>query len=254
MKLSSLFPMISRDTDRELESRDLVKFRSNRWRFGDRTNGTTRNLRGRRFVRSENKGADWHKLIGLADVVANDRPFVILVTEGSKDGVAGLELANRAGLPLSKVGICVALGAGYRPIPSEIQQLRGRKVLVVGDRDAAGMKVIEIVSRVLTEHDINHVVWNWNSFDRRDGKDLFQLLNRKKENSRCSYDNFFPFFSPSNGSTVQRFNSSTVQLTHPASLRVGGSTVQLTFASWFNRSLSKSVAPATRVRSNLPAP
>jgi hypothetical protein len=74
----------------------FVKHRNSRyWRFGDRANGTTRALNGKKFVRSDNKGADWHKLIGLADVVEHDRRFVIFVLEGSRDALAALELAHR---------------------------------------------------------------------------------------------------------------------------------------------------------------
>src|SRR5262249_11483508 len=184
---------------------------------------TTRNIVGKKFARSDNRGADWHRLIGLADVVERDRRFVALVVEGGKDAVAAAGLGHRAGL-LCDVVIVAPPGAGYRPIPSELQQFYGRKVLLTGDRDAAGMKVIEIVSHALTEHGVDHAVWNWNSFDRRDGKDLFQLLSRKKENSRCSYDNFFLLFSPSNSSTVQQFNSSTNTLSIASGRGFNGST------------------------------
>jgi hypothetical protein len=181
------------------------------WRFGDRANGTTRALNGKKFVRSDNKGADWHKLIGLADVVEHDRRFVIFVLEGSRDALAALELAHRAGL-LCQVGIVMALGAGYRPITTELRQLSGRKVLLIGDRDDAGCAAVRRVSHALMQVGVDHAVWNWNAFNPSFGKDLFDLLNadsQRKELLSPKYLTFFSFFSPSYGSTVQQFNGST---------------------------------------------
>ena len=189
----------------------FVKHRNSRcWRFGDRANGVTRALNGTKFVRSDNKGADWHKLIGLADVIEHDRRFVIFVLEGSKDALAALDLAHRAGL-LCQVGIVMALGAGYRPITTELRELSGRKVLLIGDRDGAGVVAVRGVSHALMQLDVDHAVWNWNAFDSSDGKDLFDLL--KTDCRQKIFDpkhlTFFSFFSPSYGSTVQRFNGST---------------------------------------------
>jgi hypothetical protein len=187
----------------------FVKHRNLRcWRFGDRANGTTRALHASKFVRSDNKGADWHKLIGRADVIEHDRRFVIFVLEGSTDAVAGLELAHRAGL-LQQVGVVAAQGAGYRPIRSEVAQLHGRKVLLIGDRDAAGVEATRRVSEALMETQVEHAILNWNAFDRGDGKDLCELVKATKGKKGFSYEHFFFFFSPSYGSTVQQFNGST---------------------------------------------
>jgi hypothetical protein len=190
----------------------FVKHRNFRcWRFGDRANGTTRALNGKKFVRSDKKGADWHKLIGLADVIEHDRRFVIFVLEGSTDALAAFELAHRAGL-LCQAGIVMALGAGYRPIMTELRQLSGRKVLLIGDRDDAGVTAVRRVSCALTELDVDHAVWNWNAFDSSVGKDLFDLVKADGQEKKI-FDmkrlTFFSFFSPSYGSTVQQFNSST---------------------------------------------
>jgi len=204
---------ISSQAVQEAIQRELLSFVKHHnflcWRFGDRANGTTRALNGKKFVCSDNKGADWHKLIGLADVIEHDRRFAIFVLEGSTDALAAFELAHRAGL-LCQVGILMALGAGYRPIMSELRQLSGRKVLLIGDRDDAGVAAVRLVSCALTELDVDHAVWNWNAFDSRVGKDLFDLLKadgqkRKLFDPKCL--TFFSFFSPSYSSTVQQFNS-----------------------------------------------
>jgi hypothetical protein len=207
--------VISRRVIEEAMRRKLLSFVKHRnsccWRFGDRANGTTRALNGKKFVRSDKRGADWHKLIGLADVIEHDRRFVIFVLEGSKDALAALELAHRAGL-LWQVGIVMALGAGYRPITTELRELSGRKVLLIGDRDDAGVAAVRRVSHALTQLDVDHAVWNWNAFDSSVGKDLFDLFkadNQQKTFLCPSSLTFFSFFSPSYGSTVQQFNSST---------------------------------------------
>jgi hypothetical protein len=189
----------------------FVKHRNYRcWRFGDRVNGTTRALNGKKFVRSDNEGADWHKLIGLADVIEHERRFVIFVLEGSKDALAALELAHRAGL-LCQVGIVMALGAGYRPITTELRELSGRKVLLIGDRDDAGVAAVRRVSHALMQLDVDHAVWNWNAFDSSVGKDLFDLLKADSQpnsifcSSSLTFLSFLSFLR-FNGSTVQRFN------------------------------------------------
>jgi hypothetical protein len=187
----------------------FLKHRNSRyWRFGDRANGTTRALNGKKFVRSDNKGPDWHKLIGLADVVEHARRFVILVLEGSTDALAAFELAHRAGL-LCQVGIVMALGAGYRPIDRELRQLHGRKVLLIGDRDQAGMDAVRRVSLALTQANVDHAIWNWNALDSSVGKDLFDLLKADSQQNKIFDPKYLTFFSPSYGSTVQQFNGST---------------------------------------------
>jgi hypothetical protein len=204
---------ISSQAVREAIQRELlsfVKYHNFRcWRFGDSANGTTRGLKGKKFVCSDNNGADWHKLIGLADVIEHDRRFIIFVLEGSTDALAAFELAHRVGL-LCQIGIVMALGAGYRPIMTELRQLSGRKVLLIGDRDDSGLAAVRRVSCALVELDVDHAVWNWNAFDSGVGKDLFDLLKadgREKKIFDPKYLTFFSFFSPSYGSTVQRFNS-----------------------------------------------
>src|SRR4029453_17857082 len=108
--------------------------------------------------------------------------------------------------------IVMALGASYRPIERELRQLRGRRALLVGDRDDAGIAAVRRVSHALTQLDVDHAVWNWNAFDSGLGKDLCDLLKADSEQKEIfdpKHLTFFSFFSPSYGSTVQQFNGST---------------------------------------------
>ena len=215
------FPLFSPETVTDVSRRGLLSVLDRGlWRFGDSNNGSTRRLDDRqKFVRCDNEGVEWHKLIGLCDVIERDRRNVIFVLEGSKDALAAFEFLRRAGLLSPDVGVVTALGAGYRPITAELLQLVGRKVFLIGDRDQAGMESVQRVSDALTGHGINHVALNWNSFPHFDGKDLFDLLKSDNGKNPSLYKKFFLFFSPSNGSTVQRFNGSTHS---PSSLPSGG--------------------------------
>jgi hypothetical protein len=197
------FPLFSRETVAEVSRRGLLSFRDGCWRFGDASNGSKRRLDGRKFrlkngeeakAFADNSGSDWHRLIGLVDVVERDRRWVIFVIEGSKDAMAAFEFAKRAGV-LHLVGVVVALGSGYRPISSELAQLVGRKVIVIGDRDG-GVACVRILSAALCKHGVKHVVLNWNAF--LGGKDLFDLLEiGDGDPVVCVLSNFFSFSSPS---------------------------------------------------------
>jgi hypothetical protein len=212
------FPIISQATVSEVSERGLLTVSGNgEWRFGDSNNGTTRRLDHPKFKRSDTKGGDWHGLIGLEDVVKQNRERVIFICEGPTDAMAAFELAHRAGI-LRDVGVVAALGAGYRPIPSELAQLAGRKVIVIGDRDREGIESVRRVSAALCSHGVAHVSMNWSSFPKCDGKDLFDLLKTLNGEKPSLFSQFFLFFPPSNGSTVQRFNSST----HAAGTVLGG--------------------------------
>jgi hypothetical protein len=200
LKAYSLF---SAETVAEIQRRGLLSMPSHGlWRHGDDHNGSTRSLNGRKYIRNDNKGDDWHKLIGLRDVAEHDRRNVVFVLEGSKDAMAAFELAHRAGI-MEKIGVVTALGSGYRPITAELLLLRGRKVFIVGDRDHAGMESVRRISNALCHHGINHVAFNWNSFPNFDGKDLFDLLessnagNVSDGKNASWYSEFFSFFSPS---------------------------------------------------------
>jgi PEP-CTERM motif len=148
-QLHDAFPRISVSTLGELVRRDLLHIDGNEWRFGDESNGMTRRFNDRKWKRADNSGDEWHKLIGLGDVVRNDYRKVFLPLEGSKDALAAAEIANRSGT-LSQTGIISALGSGYRPIRAELEQLRGRWVGVIGDNDAPGIETTQLVSFALS--------------------------------------------------------------------------------------------------------
>jgi len=194
LRLQKCLRFVSAETLLEAESRGLLHVNGDSWRFGDQGNGATRSLNPHsKFKRCDNKWPNWHRLIGLDDLIENKRSFVIFVLEGSKDALASLELAHRAGL-LQQVGVVVALSAAYRPIPTELEKLRGKTILLVGDRDPAGMETTQRVSEALTATGVDHAVLNWNSFSRRDGKDVFELLNANENQNRVFFTEFFSFF------------------------------------------------------------
>lgn len=126
------------------------------WRFGDARNGCLRRLDGHPFkingervkAKAETRGESWHRLIGLDDVVANDRREILLVVEGSKDGLAALHFAHVEGR-LSQIGIVVALGAGVKLLADDVEKFRGRRVRIFGDADAAGQHAVSGVGKQL---------------------------------------------------------------------------------------------------------
>ena len=197
--LFKLFPSISVETVNELQRRDLLHVTEGHWRLGDNNNGSTRTFQAKKWRRADNRGGDWHKLIGLDDVVQNDRWYVILVIEGSKDALAAAEMARRRGI-LGQVGIVCALGSGYRPIPDEIEKLRGRMVMLIGDNDAAGIETAQIVSEALNHAGVDYHVWDWSAWQGR-CKDLFELLESGQLSDLRTSD-FFPSLLPSQSSST----------------------------------------------------
>jgi hypothetical protein len=177
-RFHATYPVISEETVIELSQRGLLQLDVGHWRFGDNNNGCTRRVDGANWKRADNKGSDWHKLIGLADTVRHDHPLVLLAIEGSKDALALAEIAHRFGL-LDQTGIVCALGSGYRPDrhPHEIEQLRGRRVSVIGDKDVGAQATTELVRRALAQAEVEHEVWDWahsGGFTR--AKDAYDLL------------------------------------------------------------------------------
>ena len=125
------FPTINEETVNELVRRGLLHLAEHKWRFGDANNGTTRRLDRRKWKRANNSGADWHRLIGLDDVIQHDRRRVIFVIEGSKDALAAAaELTRRCGI-LAEVGIVCALGGGYRPVAAQITRVGSSSTLTI---------------------------------------------------------------------------------------------------------------------------
>jgi hypothetical protein len=206
-QLHEKFHFISMETLSELARRDLLQIDGDEWRFGDESNGTTRKFSYPKYKRADNSGDEWHKLIGLDDVVRNDRREVLFVIEGSKDALAAAEIARRNGA-LSGTGILCALGSGYRPIRAELEQLRGRRVGVIGDNDAAGIETTKIVSDALSDVGVEHAIWNWSAC-RTNEKDLAGWLATVDTNFCPIFTTFFLPLSPSYHSTNQPVNQST---------------------------------------------
>jgi len=113
---------ISPQAIEEAIRRGLLRFLKHRnsrcWRFGDSRNGSFRKIDGAPFringecvkAEAETRGESWHQLIGLDDVVENDRGEILLIPEGSKDALAALHLAD-AEDRLMDVGVVAALGS-----------------------------------------------------------------------------------------------------------------------------------------------
>src|SRR5436190_9469118 len=113
---------ISPQAIEEAIRRGLLSFFERRnsrcWRFGDSRNGSFRRIDGKPFringecvkAEAETHGKAWHRLIGLDDVLANDRRDILLIVEGSKDALAALHFAD-AEDTLSQVGVVAALSA-----------------------------------------------------------------------------------------------------------------------------------------------
>jgi hypothetical protein len=103
-----------------------------------RIDGEPFKIRGERAkAEAETSGKSWHRLIGLDDVVANDRRDILLTPEGSKDAMAAFHLAA-AEDKLLDIGIVVALGSAVKLIHEDIEKFRVRRVRIFGDADTAG--------------------------------------------------------------------------------------------------------------------
>jgi hypothetical protein len=116
---------ISSEAIEEAKRRGLLSFTRHRnaacWRFGDAANGCLRRIDGQPFkigresvkAKAETSGKSWHRLIGLEDVVANDRREILLLPEGSKDALGALHFAAVEDR-LSEIGLAVALGSAVK--------------------------------------------------------------------------------------------------------------------------------------------
>jgi hypothetical protein len=233
-QLQRTYSCISGETLEELSHRGLLHFDGTKWRFGDNDNGTTRRIDGRKFTLrdgqqvkafGDNKEAAWHQLIGLRDVIDNDRPYALLAIEGSKDALAAAEFAFRRGV-LSETGIMCALGSGYRPLPNEMHKLAGRWVVLIGDNDQVGTETTQLVSFSLNTAGVGHCVWDWGLCEIK-AKDLFAFMTKvpagrmKNPFVQLYSGTFFCPPPPSYDSTVQQFNSSTQEITTSLSDIIG---------------------------------
>lgn len=189
--------MISPEAISEAVRRGLISFKKHRhatcWRFGDTRNGCFRRLDSQPFqingehvkAEAQTRGDAWHRLIGLDDVVTNDRRDILLVIEGSKDALAAFHFADAEGR-LSSVGVVAALGAGVNLCAGDVEKLRGRRVRVFGDCDTAGQKAVSRVAEQLLPVAEEVQTFNLAGLRCRDGslvKDLFDL-------SRIDCDDF----------------------------------------------------------------
>jgi hypothetical protein len=189
--------MISPHAVSEAVRRGLVSFKKHRrvacWRFGDTRNGCWRRLDGlpleikrqRVKAEAETRGDAWHRLIGLDDVVANDRSEILLIIEGSKDALAALHFADAEGR-LSDVGVVAALGAGVNLRTDDVEKVSGRRVRVFGDADTAGQETVARVGKQLLATADEVQIFNLAGLHCQNGslvKDLFDL-------SRIDCDDF----------------------------------------------------------------
>jgi hypothetical protein len=163
------------------------------WRFGDARNGCLRRLDGQPFkingecvkAKAETRGESWHRLIGLDDVVANDRREILLIIEGSKDALAALHFADVEGR-LSQIGIVVALGAGVKLLSDDVEEFRGRRVRIFGDADVAGQHAVSRIGKQLLPVVKEIQTFSLADLHCEDGslvKDLFDL-------TQIDYDHF----------------------------------------------------------------
>jgi len=181
----------------EATRRGFITFKKHRrvpcWRFGDTRNGCFRRLDGKPFqingdrvkAEAETRGDAWHRLIGLDEVLTNDRREILLVTEGSKDALAALHFADAEGR-LSSVGLVAALGSGVNLCVDDVEKFRGRRVRIFGDADATGQETVSRVAKQLLPVAEQVQIFNLGDLHCQDGslvKDLFDL-------SRIDYDDF----------------------------------------------------------------
>lgn len=228
-QLHKILSSISIETIKELTRRNLLHFGDDYWRFGDDSNGVRRKLNARqKWMRADNDGAAWHRLIGLNDVIQHDRRYVLLAIEGSKDALAAADFAYCRGL-LGGTGVICALGSGYRAIPSELHKLAGRFVGVIGDNDVAGIETTQLVSYALNQAGIENEVWDWSKCENR-AKDFFDFWVKAKGKAKTAFvrlysGTLFCPSLPSHNSPVQQFNPST-QVPAPDITSVIGVTVE----------------------------
>jgi hypothetical protein len=175
--------------------RGLLSFVKHRnaacWRFGDAANGCLRRLDGQPFkigreyvkAKAETSGKSWHRLIGLDEVVANDRREILLLPEGSKDALGAFHLAA-AEDRLSDIGIVVALGSAVKVLHEDIEKFRGRRVRIFGDADPAGQHAAYRIAEQLAPVAEEVQIFNLAGLHCQDGsavKDVFDL-------TRINYD------------------------------------------------------------------
>jgi hypothetical protein len=189
--------LISPEAIDEAMERGLLTFLRHRnalcWRFGDARNGCLRRLDGHPFkingqcvkAKAETRGESWHRLIGLDDVVANDRREILLIVEGSKDALAALHFADVEDR-LSSIGVVAALGAGVKLLADDVEKFCGRRLRIFGDADATGENAASGIGQQLASVAEEVQIFNLGGLHCEEGslvKDLFDL-------TRIDYDDF----------------------------------------------------------------
>jgi hypothetical protein len=155
------------------------------WLFGDAANGCLRRVDGQLFkIRGKSvkalatsSGTSWHRLIGLDDVVANDRREILLLPEGSKDALGAFHLAA-AEDRLSDIGLAVALGSAVKLLQEDTEKFRGRRVRILGDADPAGQNAAQRIAKQLAPIAEEVQIFDLAGLHCRDGsavKDVFDL-------------------------------------------------------------------------------
>jgi hypothetical protein len=189
--------MISPHAVNEAVRRGLISFKKRRgvacWRFGDNHNGCVRRLDGQPFeikrkpvkAVAETRGDAWHRLIGLDDVLENDRYEILFSPEGSKDALAAFHLADAEGR-LMDVGVVAALGSAVKPTPDDVEKLRGRRIRIFPDVDAAGRNAAARIAQAIATLAAEVQIFDLACLYRDNGepvKDLFDV-------TRIDYDDF----------------------------------------------------------------
>jgi len=193
---------ISPQAIEEAIRRGLLSFTKHRrlpcWRFGDSCNGSFRRLDGQPFrikdefvkAEAETRGPSWHRLIGLDDVVQNDRCEVLLTPEGSKDALAAFHFAAVEGT-LSRVGVVAGLGAAIKPLNDDIDKLRGRRVRIFADADPTGAEAAARIGRqfaaIAAEVQIFDL-WNLRRSDGSRVEDLFDVTRIDADHLEANSD------------------------------------------------------------------
>jgi hypothetical protein len=188
---------ISAQAIEEAIGRRLLSFLNHRncrcWRFGDSRNASFRRIDCEPFLingesvkaQAETRGESWHRLIGLDDVVANDRRDILLIPEGSKDALAGFHFADAEG-NLSRIGVVAALGSSVNILAEDVPVFLRRRVRIIADVDPAGMQTAARNGERLTSVAAEVQTFSLAGLKRDDGlpvKDLFDL-------SRVDHDDF----------------------------------------------------------------
>ena len=116
---------------------------------------------------------------GLADVVAHNRPAV-LICEGEADTLSALLLAWAGGI-VGKVGVICLTGASKPLPPAVLEKLRGRRCRVIRQTDPAGHKAALAWAESIHAAGIVVDLANLDGRTRADGqpaKDLADLCRR----------------------------------------------------------------------------